>query len=219
MQLISSVTACCLLAASLSPRATEPICDASTNRRDRRAAFWKDKSEIAVHASLPQPPPQLSNPLPQLLEAAEEALKRDGPTTTYDGDEVVTSSAMCREGERLMCQVTGASYLGLSVAVVPSGAAGLVYADEVHMPWPQPMTAFIYFIRLLCFFVSRRTITAYALLLVESLAGWLPSGGRQQRARIPRRRAPRFRRTTPRRREARRELASTRHAAQARGQR
>ena len=45
----------------------------------------------------------------------------------YEGDRAVHRHA---EGERVMCQVVGASGLGLSVAIIPTGAEGLVYADE-----------------------------------------------------------------------------------------
>ena len=72
------------------------------------------------------PPQQLPDPLPDLLEQAQDALNGE-VGVFYEGDRAVHRHA---EGERVMCQVVGASGLGLSVAIIPTGAEGLVYADE-----------------------------------------------------------------------------------------
>ena len=142
---VAQVAACCLLSLEAPLPLSRRSCSivlAEGSRRERRAAFWESRlaesreqarnsgtlspirssnSQQLVQAPLP-------DPLPDLLKEAEAALESAG-SATYDGDRVVYDTQFS-EGDRVMVQVTGASALGLSVSMVPSGVEGLVYADE-----------------------------------------------------------------------------------------
>ena len=61
------------------------------------------------------------HPLVPLLAEAEE------DSTLSDPEAAARGAA---EGDRVWCQVIGESPLGLSVAILPDGASGLVYTDE-----------------------------------------------------------------------------------------
>jgi hypothetical protein len=133
---------------NVSPNRNLVCCNAASepSRRERRAAWWsenKPQEEEGGTLLLKDPRLQLpsgrrdkhgQHPLFGLLRDAEMDLN-----SLQGGDHTTTTAAAAapsvRVGQRLMCQVIGSSSLGLSVATVPDGTEGLVYADEAgYMP-------------------------------------------------------------------------------------
>jgi hypothetical protein len=112
-----------------APRAPSPTCCASS-RRERRVSWWhenKPVDEPRGRLFTTQEPPFAGGPHPlfALLDEAADAHETVDPMAAVDA---------LREGDRVLCQVVGSSPLGLSLAILPHGAQGLVFADEAGYP-------------------------------------------------------------------------------------
>ena len=115
-------------------RCNKIYCNAELSRADRRASWWSEHQpdepsivlqnpQLAVHKGDTSHRRRFLGPhplVPLLAEAEEDS-------TLADPEAAARGAA---EGDRVWCQVIGESPLGLSVAILPDGASGLVYTDE-----------------------------------------------------------------------------------------
>ena len=115
-------------------RCNKIYCNAELSRADRRASWWSEHQpdepsivlqnpQLAVHKGDTSHRRRFLGPHPlvSLLAEAEE------DSTLSDPEAAARGAA---KGDRVWCQVIGESPLGLSVAILPDGASGLVYTDE-----------------------------------------------------------------------------------------
>ena len=110
-----------------------PIRCCAVSRQERRADWWADNFRPESEPLLLTDPKLVVRPGSVMGEHPLYPLLKDAATDLGAADPEAAALDL-RVGQRVMCQVVGSSGLGLSVALLPSGASGLVYADETGYP-------------------------------------------------------------------------------------